>query len=88
MRRIEAFVLVALLLGLSGIAIWRQAQLERLATESAALREQLAQSLAAQRESESRAQSRLQVGAPTDTGQLPEESSSPELLRLRGGIWN
>jgi cytoskeletal protein RodZ len=80
MKRVKAFGLVALFLGLSGFIIWQQTQLKRLATEAAALREQVTQAFAAQTESEPRAQSL------PGTGQLPEESPSPELLRLRGEV--
>ena len=80
MRAIKIVAAVVLLLALTGLVIWQQARLKHLAAQSAALREQLAQAILAQEQSERLA--KLQQ----NPGQHSDEAPPPELLRLRGEV--
>lgn len=78
MKALQRFGTVILLLVLILLAVWQQARLKYLTVESAALREQLAQALAAQEQTQL-------VGKPA-ASQDAREAPTPELLRLRGEV--
>jgi hypothetical protein len=80
MRAIKMVATVVLFLALTGLVIWQQARLRHLAAESAALREQLAQAISAQEQSERLAN--LQQNPRQHSDDVPP----PELLRLRGEV--
>ena len=73
-------IVLLLLLAVTGLATWQQARLKQLTTEAAALRAQLAQAVVAEVQVNSTAE------PVSSTGQHPEESTSAELLRLRGEV--